>query len=711
LASTCLTHREFLLEADAAVAEALHVDGEYRQSAHAWEQLADSGFAPAEAALKAAIAFFSLDDEDAGFAWLHRARGYGCQWECDFAAAQLQWRKCRVVDAIGQFRAIPASAANASEAAVAVGVLCWKSGRPQQAREEFLRALQIDPQSAEALINLYSMAARAGGAAPGHDGLRRAAILRPHRYEPHALYGRWLCTQGRATEAALAFWRARLRRSKCGATPNSFQPSSHMIAVEACATAIVGSHVSARVTFRLQESEAPPLAMAVNAGYSDVRIGSQTLAFEDRKVPPVWRTGLAQNVRILHFPPEAWLPVKGAHELTVELAGRPIPPCAAVRKNDLELAFPSAWLPVLLPRMRVHWAVKIDGPKGWEVFPSTGDDRLEGVDVIAVHSPLHTSAGPGLPPQSIECLGGVDERKMRPAAILATRMADVWSRHAGLRSSPHPPLVIVDRSESTFCYTRSTFIRVPSGVLRWDRLNLICHEVGHLWWGSDVRIPDQDKWLAESLAEYSFHLAEDAQLLQGYRAAVLDRLSAESRDCRLGLKRAAENNDSRSARVLREKGGFVLRMLRNLLGPDRFTWLLETAYAAGRVRGLDAYTFCALASRSYGQSLNWFFNQWVYSDAELLFAVEDVVVTRRGNHEWALSFATACKSAATPGAPVPVSIQIADGASVTASVQLELGSDRKAIVLDSKPVQIAVDPAGDWYAKRIRIDFPVEPGT
>ena len=81
-------------------------------------------------------------------------------------------------------------------------------GTFEQAAAAYRKAVELDPQFAEAWMNLGVTAMRAGAPAMAVDGFRQAAVLLPEDREPHFNLGAALEKTGRPEEAARAYRRA-----------------------------------------------------------------------------------------------------------------------------------------------------------------------------------------------------------------------------------------------------------------------------------------------------------------------------------------------------------------------------------------------------------------------------------------------------------------------------------------------------------------------
>ncbi|MBL8960516.1 MAG: M1 family metallopeptidase [Gemmatimonadetes bacterium] len=153
--------------------------------------------------------------------------------------------------------------------------------------------------------------------------------------------------------------------------------------------------------------------------------------------------------------------------------------------------------------------------------------------------------------------------------------------------------------------------------LRWR--NVIIHEIAHQWFGNAVTEADwNDVWLSEGFAtyftslfiEHAYGRDEFAQVMRDSRKTIVD-FYAKQPDYRV-----VHENLSDMAQVTTgmtyQKGAWVLHMLRQRIGDDRF-WAGIRDYYARYMNGTATTTdFRRVMERASGQDLTAFFEQWLY---------------------------------------------------------------------------------------------------
>ena len=180
------------------------------------------------------------------------------------------------------------------------------------------------------------------------------------------------------------------------------------------------------------------------------------------------------------------------------------------------------------------------------------------------------------------------------------------------------------------------FINLSPRTIEWEepgRGELIyAHEAAHQWWGHLISWRTyHDIWLSEAFAEYSALLyLEKKRGLPEKLIENLDnkreRIFSREKELRkagpvwMGTRLAEENHADYNLLVY-SKGAYILHMLRHMLtdyrnGDDgRFFGLLRECAERFSWRSLSTQDFQELAEKYYGNSLQWFFDQWVYGTA------------------------------------------------------------------------------------------------
>ena len=170
---------------------------------------------------------------------------------------------------------------------------------------------------------------------------------------------------------------------------------------------------------------------------------------------------------------------------------------------------------------------------------------------------------------------------------------------------------------------------LPNTPLRWttDPANFegfpeffLAHEVAHQWWGQAVGWQNyHEQWLSEGFSQYFAGLyarqlrGEEvfANVLRQWRKWSLDR--SDQGPIYLGYRLGHIRNDSKIFRALvYNKGAAVLHMLRRLIGDEAFFRGIRRFYVESRFMKAGSEDLRAAMEAESGQSLERFFERWVY---------------------------------------------------------------------------------------------------
>jgi len=137
---------------------------------------------------------------------------------------------------------------------------------------------------------------------------------------------------------------------------------------------------------------------------------------------------------------------------------------------------------------------------------------------------------------------------------------------------------------------------------------IIAHELAHQWWGDLVTVADwRHIWLNEGFATYSEALwLESTEGIPAYRDYMM------SRDRRSGFAGSIYDPEDLYNLTVYWKGAWVLHMLRHIMGDDPFFQALlryRNEHAYGNAVTEDFRSSCESV---HGNSLEWFFAQWIY---------------------------------------------------------------------------------------------------
>ena len=240
----------------------------------------------------------------------------------------------------------------------------------------------------------------------------------------------------------------------------------------------------------------------------------------------------------------------------------------------------------------------------------------------------------------------------------------------------------------------------------------IVHELSHHWWGDLVTMRTWDDiWLNEGFATYSevlfferfAGLAPGELLSRSYDDGVVDGA--------LGGTVTAENLDAPfdDNGAIYKKGGWVLHMLRHVLGDQKFFDVLKqyrTRYAFSNASTGDFQQVC---EGFYGASLEWFFKQWIYAPGRPVYKVSSDISPADATGDYTVTIVVKQKqSQGIPGRengnyimPLDLTIHYADGATETRVVFNDTRKQRFKLTASKRPVDVGFDES-HWILKKLK---------
>ncbi|GAB3315656.1 M1 family aminopeptidase [Larkinella ripae] len=148
--------------------------------------------------------------------------------------------------------------------------------------------------------------------------------------------------------------------------------------------------------------------------------------------------------------------------------------------------------------------------------------------------------------------------------------------------------------------------------------DIIAHELAHQWFGDKITCRSWEHiWLNEGFASYAELLYQQVKSGPSAFYSYLNPYMLLARRARgtLYVEDITNVDNIFEANRTYYKGAMVLHMLRGVVGEQKFREILRT-YAASEFAYGTATTedFAAIASKVSGQSLDYFFKQWVYGE-------------------------------------------------------------------------------------------------
>ncbi len=239
--------------------------------------------------------------------------------------------------------------------------------------------------------------------------------------------------------------------------------------------------------------------------------------------------------------------------------------------------------------------------------------------------------------------------------------------------------------------------------------SITAHELGHQWWGDNLTCKTwSDIWLNEGFATYTEALWEERKpnpttTLQAAMVARKPGTGANGTvyvtpyDPSTGVTTNTTGDPNRifNSDFSYRKGGWVLHMLRHIMGDAQFFNGLQTYRAAFNLGSPTTADFTTIMTSVYGSDLSWFFNPWLYQPGAPNYAFGWANTTINGQRYLRLKL-NQTQTAAPTIFTMPVDVQITTASgTINASVRSHTLSDDFLIPIPAAATAVAIDPS-DW---------------
>jgi len=242
--------------------------------------------------------------------------------------------------------------------------------------------------------------------------------------------------------------------------------------------------------------------------------------------------------------------------------------------------------------------------------------------------------------------------------------------------------------EHQTCVTHVARVVQPNHLYDW----LLAHEMSHQWWGDCVSVNDwRDIWLSEGFATYCEAIyQEHAYGMDAYHDYI-------ERNLMNPVFSSGENfpiydPDYLWGTTVYEKGGCVLHMLRHVLGDSLFYEALATYRANHEYGNATTPEFQQDVESVYGQSLDWFFNEWIYDVGWPVYEYSWHADSQGDSFALNLVIDQVQTNGPIFTMPVDVKVRMATGDSLIEVVWVDEAHEEYLFTYADEPVGIELDP-------------------
>ena len=242
---------------------------------------------------------------------------------------------------------------------------------------------------------------------------------------------------------------------------------------------------------------------------------------------------------------------------------------------------------------------------------------------------------------------------------------------------------------------------------------LVAHELAHQWYGDMITCADwHNIWLNEGFATYSEAVYVEAKNGKAaYNSYVMNEMNqAKNAQGSIWVQDISEVGQIFDWYRTYKKAGVVLHMLRGVVGDSTFfdimrTYSADTSVAYGVATTED---FQAIAESVYGQSLNYFFQQWIYGEKYPIYSVT-WSKTPLGGEAYQIHLnitQTVNPNPAFFTMPVQIKVNFASGDTLVTLFNDAQSQDFQFDIIEN-PTSIDFDP-GKWILKTLQSLTEVE---
>lgn len=296
---------------------------------------------------------------------------------------------------------------------------------------------------------------------------------------------------------------------------------------------------------------------------------------------------------------------------------------------------------------------------------------------------------------------GNENRIERYGEVLG-RALQFYTQQFGAPASGSRFIVAQTDDESLDAYTAPGMLFLSRKLFDGSRpepVERLQREAAYQWWGQTVGLKSfDDAWLSQGLAEWSAFSLREATLtggaLEATRRDVLERALLFEQSA--SIARAPSTLDDQSAAfqaVVFYKGAMVFRMLRETLGPEKFTQLLRTFLDQYRGRSASIDDFEKLTTQVAGENMRYFFARWVESTGAPEFAADyQIIRTRAGKFR---TRGTVKQNFETLRLPVELMLRAeGDNQNQIINLRIEDKSEDFDFESNGQPLEVIIDPNG-----------------
>jgi len=400
---------------------------------------------------------------------------------------------------------------------------------------------------------------------------------------------------------------------------------------------------------------------------------------------------------------------------------------AAIQNDFAYLMYPARWFPVNdYTSDRYTADLRITVPSGFKVI-SGGLERTERVgDKVAYNFQYTKPSFPG----SIAIVQGdpvrVDTQGVNTSLYFRKKqaMANAYGEETGKIMSyftslyglpPQANLTLVETEDGTpngFSAPGVIFLS-PRGIGDTVASRLLANQVARQWWETFVSPINRDHmWLENGNARFAELLWDEhnngpGAFEQDVHDTYVEALTVDNPP--LIQAGRLEDYSPEYWATTAAKGAAILNMLRNVMGPEGFAKLMSSFPGEHGWQSVSTADFRQAAEKIYGQSLQYFFVQWIESNGAPEFRME-YTIFRLGTKGFRV-MGKISQDLDTFHMPVDLKIET-EGNPETKRIDVVGTSSEFSVDTFGKPKSVIIDPNGSVlrWSSGMRVEVAIKRG-
>ena len=377
------------------------------------------------------------------------------------------------------------------------------------------------------------------------------------------------------------------------------------------------------------------------------------------------------------------------------------PVLAKISDDSAFLLYNAKWFPTNgLYRDKAEMQLKVTTPAGWTLVSDlaafgggygSSQPSFWGTVAAGKYNPTNVkSEKADITVYGLKAAAEV----VQPMAEAVGKMFDFYTEKFGPPPSGTFRIVEVQGANWSSQWSVGMLLLPSNGIRKDFDADALSASVAHQWFPLKIAVKDPggDAWLTEGMAHFASLLYFEKTLApvdaQTHIHTALVKALGYEGTTTVRQAGGLEPDTPEYHALVQYKGAFVMRMLRWLMGDEKFDQLLARYVQQFQNTPVSTETFEKLASDVYGQDLHYFFDQWVNGSGVPEFKIDYIVYREKNGYKVGGQVKQDLDLF-----KMPVEFQIqTDGDPEYARVEVVGESSELDVKTDRKPKAVLIDP-------------------